>query len=347
MNDGFKERIREYAQKLGFTLAGFIKPGKAISYPKFLRWIEADRHAGMEYLARPDAIYKRSDTSLVFGETGTIIVLAYPIPSSISKDFNTPPVGHGRVAAYAWGRDYHDVIPAKTAKLAERISELAGRPIKSKTYTDTGPILERGLAAQAGLGWIGKNSCLIHPQIGSFFLLASMHLDLDLAPDEQTIHDHCGSCTRCIQACPTQCILPDRTLDAAKCISYLTIENKEMIPSELTSGLALNVFGCDICQVVCPWNIRFADQTIDRDLIPDEPTRSLDLAALSRITPQEFNKKFKYSPIKRAKRRGMIRNAIANLSPDPSHRKLISLSLDDDDALVRSSACQALGMEFI
>ena len=200
MNGSIKERIREYAQELGFSLAGFIKPGKAFSYPKYLQWIEAGRQAGMDYLARADAVHKRSDTRLVYGEGGTIIVLAFPIPSPISTEFENTPAGHGRVAAYAWGRDYHDVIPAKTAKLAERITELAGKPIKFKTYTDTGPILERDLAAQAGLGWIGKNSCLINPRLGSFFLLASMHILLDLPPDEETIHDHCGSCSRCIQA---------------------------------------------------------------------------------------------------------------------------------------------------
>lgn len=344
MSGTIKERIREYAKELGFSLAGFIKPGKAFSYPIFLQWIEAGRQAGMDYLARSDAIQKRSDTSLVFGEEGTIIVLAFPIPSPISNEFDTPPALHGRVAAYAWGKDYHDVIPGKTVELAEWIAQIEGRPIKSKTYTDTGPILERDLAAQAGLGWIGKNSCLINPLLGSFFLLASLHIDLDLPPDEETIQDHCGSCSRCIQACPTQCILPDRTLDAERCISYLTIENKGMIPAEMTSGLAFNVFGCDICQTVCPWNIRFADRMINRDLIPGEPIRNLDLVALCKITPEEFNQKFKNSPIKRAKRRGMIRNGIANLSTDPSGMLSIRESLHDNEELVRNSARQALGL---
>lgn len=343
MSESIKERIRGYALESGFSLAGFVKPGKAFSYSKFLQWISAGRQASMDYLARPDALLKRGDTSQVFGPDGTIIMLAYPIPSPLSDEYSSIQQGYGRVAAYAWGNDYHDVIPAKAQQLAEEISQWVGRTVKAKIYTDTGPILERDLAARAGLGWIGKNSCLINPHIGSFFLLACMHIDLEISEDEVMVTDYCGNCTRCIDACPTKCILPDRTIDAGKCVSYLTIENKDLITSDLFDRMESNVFGCDICQVVCPWNIRFASQAINREITPGEPTKTIDLVSLIRISPEEFNRQFKHSPIKRAKRRGMIRNAIATLANDSIFTPILMDLTNHDEELVRVSALQAIG----
>jgi epoxyqueuosine reductase len=162
-----------------------------------------------------------------------------------------------RVASYARGEDYHDVLPARMQELVRFIEEQVGGPVGNRYYTDTGPILERDLAQQAGIGWIGKNTCLIHPKQGSYFFLSEILLDLELEPDPPFTTDHCGTCTRCITACPTQCILPDRTLDATRCISYLTIELKDDIPVELREKVGDWAFGCDVCQMVCPWN-RFA-----------------------------------------------------------------------------------------
>jgi len=165
----------------------------------------------------------------------------------------------GRVAAYAWGEDYHNILRQRMESLMQRVQEIIGRPIAYRCFTDNAPILERELAQRAGLGWIGKNTCLIHPRLGSYLFLAEIFTDLALPPDPAFVPDRCGTCQRCLQACPTQCILPNRTIDARRCISYLTIELKSAIPPELRPLLEDWVFGCDICQQVCPWNRRVAE----------------------------------------------------------------------------------------
>ena len=184
---------------------------------------------------------------------------------------------------------------------------LAGKPIPQRGYSDTGPILERDLAQRAGLGWIGKNTCLIHPTAGSYFLLAEILLGIELEPDPPFPADRCGTCRRCMQACPTGCILPDRTLDARRCISTLTIENKAEIPDELRPQMGNWIFGCDICQMVCPWN-RFAMEEYDLGLASDPGMAYPDLRAEMRLTLQEFNQKFQASPIRRARQPGYLRN---------------------------------------
>jgi epoxyqueuosine reductase len=181
--------------------------------------------------------------------------------------------------------------------------------VKNRWYTDSGPILERDLAQRAGIGWIGKNTCLIHPKHGSYFLLSEIFLDLVLEPDPPFRTDHCGTCTRCIEACPTDCILPNRTLDATRCSSYLTIELKDDIPSALREKIGDWVFGCDICQMVCPWN-RFAEEG-DPSFGDKNPLHSLPEELT--LSTQEFNQRFKRSPIKRAKRRGYLRNVAVAL----------------------------------
>ena len=224
---------------------------------------------------------------------------------------NEPDTPRGRVAAYAWGDDYHLVIPKKLQALVTFIEEQLGQPIPNRYYTDTGPLLERDLAQRAGLGWIGKNTCLIAPQQGSYFFLAEILLGLELPPDPPFTLDHCGNCTRCIESCPTGCILPNRTMDARRCISYLTIENKNEIPPELRPLLQNWVFGCDICQMACPWNNRFAPLAgypafAPRPGIPN-PVLAEDMA----LSAGEFNQKFKDSPVKRAKHRGYLRNILS------------------------------------
>ena len=194
----------------------------------------------MDYLADDRSRARRADPRLILPECKSILVLAIPysspMPSSTSdgnrkKSFPETEKGgrRGSVAAYAWGADYHLILPERLQALDAFIEEQAGRPVANRWYTDTGPILERDLAQRAGLGWIGKNTCLINPKHGSYFLLAEIFLDLELEPDPPFTTDQCGTCTRCIEACPTDCILPDRTIDAGRCISYLTIELKDDI----------------------------------------------------------------------------------------------------------------------
>jgi epoxyqueuosine reductase len=218
-------------------------------------------------------------------------------------------------------------------ELVQFIEEQVGGPVKNRWYTDTGPLLERDLAQRAGVGWIGKNTCLIHPQHGSYFLLSEILLDLELEPDAPFVTDHCGTCRRCIEACPTDCILPDRTIDARRCISYLTIELKDDIPEELRQKIGDWVFGCDICQAVCPWN-RFAGE--------GDPAFSGNTSAPSLIeelslTPQEFNRQFKGTPVKRAKRRGYLRNVAVALgnTGDMHALPVLQNALHDKEPLVR------------
>jgi epoxyqueuosine reductase len=225
-------------------------------------------------------------------------------------------------------------------ELVQFIEDQVRRPVGNRWYTDTGPILERDLAQRAGIGWIGKNTCLIHPKHGSYFLLSEILLDLAFEPDPPLVTDHCGTCTRCIDACPTDCILPDRTIDAARCISYLTIELKQEIPTELRDKIGGWVFGCDICQRVCPWN-RFAGEG-DPEFGESNPARSL--AEELSISAEEFNQRFKGSPVKRAKRRGYLRNvavALGNMG-DMHVLPVLQNALNDEEPLVREHAQWAI-----
>jgi epoxyqueuosine reductase len=250
---------------------------------------------------------------------------------------------HGRVAAYAWSADYHLILPERMQTLLTFVETQMGHPIPNRWYTDSGPLLERDLAQRAGLGWIGKNTNLIHPRIGSYILLAEILLGVDLEPDPPFEADRCGACKRCIEACPTQCILPDRTLDARRCISYLTIELKGEIPLHLRERMGQWVFGCDICQMVCPWN-RFAAPSGDPAFAPRPGVPHPDLIAELTLNPQDFNHKFKDSPIQRAKRRGYLRNvaiALGNVR-DPAAIQALRKALRDPEPLVRASSAWAI-----
>ncbi len=313
------EKIKEEARRLGFALAGVITPDPPPHWPVFQNWLKMGRHASMHYLEDP----RRADPRLLLPECKSILVLAmaYPDPGP-APDLKRQSTG-GRLAAYAWGRDYHLVLPEKLKALVEFIEQETGTSVPHRWYTDTGPLLERDLAQRAGLGWIGKNTCLINPAIGSYFFLAEILLGIELEADPPFTADRCGTCSRCIQACPTACILPDRTLDASHCISYLTIENKGEIPADLRPLTGGWVFGCDICQMVCPWNqharaVAATSPRRDPDpaFAPRPEIQTSDLVADLSLSPQEFNRKFKDSPVQRARRRGYLRNvavALGNL----------------------------------
>jgi epoxyqueuosine reductase len=252
----------------------------------------------------------------------------------------------GRVAAYAWGEDYHEILADRLRRLVAFIEATTGAAVLNRWYSDTGPVLERDLAQRAGLGWIGKNTCLIHPTQGSYFLLAEILLAIELEPDPPFPHDRCGSCTRCLVACPTGCILPDRTIDARRCISYLTIELKGAIPSELRSQMGDWVFGCDICQQVCPWNLRFASGHGDPAFAQRPGVPCPDLLAELKLSPEQFNLKFKRSSVKRAKRRGYLRNiaiALGNLGDATAIPALAETMASELEPLVRMHAAWALG----
>jgi len=335
--------LKEKARQLGFTLAGITTPQAPAHLDVYRSWLESGRQAQMNYLADQRAVERRSDPLLILPECRSILVLG----THYSNPLYGPGTGDalsagdsGRIAAYALGKDYHLVLAQRLQALVTFLEEKTGQAIPNRWYTDTGPILERELGMRAGLGWIGKNSCLINPQSGSTFLLAEILLGIDLPADEPFVSDQCGSCTRCIKACPTGCILPDRTLDARRCISYLTIENKEEIPVELRPQLGEWVFGCDICQMVCPWNLRFAPENGDPEFAPRSDLQRPALAAELVLGPEEFNRKFKDSPVKRAKRRGYLRN-VAVAAGNSGKRELLPAlqrAQADPEALVRDHA---------
>ena len=300
----------------------------------------------MDYLASERSRARRANPREILPECKSILVLATPYaspigsPTGVLREGKGEGESRGKIASYAWGEDYHDILPDRMKELVQFIEGKVGHPIKNRWYTDTGPILERDLAQRAGIGWIGKNTCLINPKQGSYFLLSEIFLDLALEPDPPFITDHCGTCTRCIEACPTDCILPDRTLDARRCISYLTIELKDDITTDLREKMGDWIFGCDLCQVVCPWN-RFAGEG-DSAFAEKEPLHPLTDELT--ITAQEFNRRFKPSPVKRAKRRGYLRNVAVALgnTGDIHDLPVLQNALNHDEPLVREHAQWAI-----
>jgi epoxyqueuosine reductase len=341
----FKQDIKNEARRLGFILAGVTTPEPPSHFSTFERWLGAGRHGTMGYLANEHSRARRADPRRILPECESILVLAAPYADPKSADASDEPASGpvGRVASYAWGDDYHKVFIPKLQKLVEFIDQRVGRPVPNRYYTDTGPILERDLAQRAGLGWIGKNTCLINPKHGSYFLLAEILLGIELEPDTPITTDHCGTCTRCIEACPTECILPDRTIDARRCISYLTIELKDDIPGELRPLLGDWVFGCDVCQIVCPWN-RFATDAVEEIFSPRPDVPRPNLIRELELTPKAFNRKFKNSPVKRAKRRGYLRNVAlaAGNSGDEKTFPALENAGKDNEQLVREHADWAL-----
>jgi epoxyqueuosine reductase len=337
-----KEKIRAKSKQLGFFLAGVTTPDPPSHISIFEHWLAQGRHGTMEYLATERSRIRRGDPRQILPECKSILVLATPYSAPSPDRRSGGEAGKaGHIAAYAWEKDYHDVLPRRMKELVQFIEEQVGHPVRNRLYTDTGPILERDLAQRAGLGWIGKNTCLINPRHGSYFLLSEIFLDLPLEPDAPFATDHCGTCTRCIEACPTDCILPDRTIDAARCISYLTIELKEDIPTELRDKIGNWIFGCDICQMVCPWN-RFAGEG-DPAFGEDNPAQILE-DELS-LTAQEFNHRFKGRPVKRSKRRGYLRNVAVALgnTGDMLALPVLQNALNHEESVVREHARWAIG----
>jgi len=301
-------RIKAQGYGLGFDLVGVARLGEAETAAAFDSWLESSYAGEMDYLSR--GADKRRDSRLPFPGAVSAIV--------VGLNYGGREPG-GPVARYARGDDYHEVMTARLDQLHAWLEGEAGHPIRGKAYVDTGPLLERDLARRAGLGWFGKNTNLVNPELGSFFFIGELLVDLDLVADEPFESDRCGTCTRCLDACPTDAFAAPRVLDATKCISYLTIEAKGPIPEEFAEKVGDLLYGCDICQSVCPWNIRFS-----RELPDDSPFRvrpmlaGKDAGALARelmvMSQDEFSAGFKRSPMKRAKLQGLKRNAALVLS---------------------------------
>ena len=338
-------RIKQQAYDLGFALCAITTPDPPPHLDEYEAWLGQGFHGEMSYMGSERARHRRADPLTVFPECRSILVLA---TNYYQGDLQRPvdDVPTGQVARYAWGEDYHDVLLERLRQLIDFIEKDIGHSVRHKLYTDTGPLLERELAQRSGLGWIGKNTMLISPEVGSWTMLSEAMLDLALAPDEPFTADRCGSCTRCIEACPTEAIRTNpRRVDSRLCISYLTIEVKGEIEPDKRTDVGDWIFGCDICQDVCPWNVRFADEHTDPAFAPRPPSPHPDLQELVTLSQEEYSKIFHRSPIKRTKRSGLVRNATVALGNSKDTRAVPALSqaLRADPApMVREHAAWAL-----
>ena len=293
-----EERLKERARQLGFDPVGITPLGPVESFAAFRDWLDKGYAGEMAYLERGSE--KRRDTTRPVPGARTAIVVALDYGGKQPA---------GSIARYARGADYHDIMLDRLRVLHTWLEDDCGHPVPGKAYVDTGPILERDLARRAGLGWIGKNTMLIHPDRGSFFFLGALLVDLELTADAPFEADRCGSCTRCLDACPTEAFVAPRVMDARRCISYLTIEHRSEIAAELQPLMGELLYGCDICQDVCPWNIRFSRDLTDPALTPRPENVDPDPEAIADLSEEDFRVRFKGSPIKRAKRTGLVRNA--------------------------------------
>jgi epoxyqueuosine reductase len=331
-----EQLIKAQACGLGFDLVGITSLGPVETAAAFDEWVARGYAGEMDYLPRNAA--KRRDSRLPVPGTASAIVVGLDYGGRAPS---------GPVARYARGDDYHDVMLGKLGELHHWLAGELGFSVKGKPYVDTGPILERDLARRAGLGWFGKNTNLVNPRIGSFFFIGALLVDLDLTPDAPFESDRCGTCTRCLDACPTDAFIEPRMLDATRCISYLTIELKGVIPEDLRSQMGSHIYGCDVCQDVCPYNVKFSRELREPAFAPraivEQDVQSLARELLA-MDDEAFRIAFRNSPVKRAKRRGLARNAavvLGNIGDERAASALARAS-EDPDPLVREHAAWAL-----
>ena len=303
----FEARLKAQALGLGFDLAGITSLGPAETTPAFEQWLANGMHGEMDYLQR-GADLRRDTTRPEPGMRSAVVV-------ALDYGGREP---DGPVARYARGDDYHRVMWDMLDELLAWVRAERGEATRGRAYVDTGPILERDLARRAGLGWYGKNTMLIHPDMGSFFFIGSLFLEMELVPDAPFADEHCGTCTRCLEACPTQAFRGPGVLDARRCISYLTIELRGDIPKEFHGALDEHLYGCDVCQDVCPWNVKFARALpAESPFRPRDVVRDKDAPALAReilaMDQAAYTDAFRNSAIKRAKLAGLKRNAVVVL----------------------------------
>ncbi|GBD36030.1 Epoxyqueuosine reductase [bacterium HR36] len=336
-----KDQLKAQARQLGFDLLGIALADQPATWPHFQDWLRRGFAGRMAYMHRQ--AQARSHPRHVFPEVRSVIMagLNYKprqLASTLALSGST-----GRVSCYAWARDYHRVLRRKLQQLLRwlqnQVPDCQGRAV-----VDSAPLLERDFARRAGLGWFGKNTMLINTRLGSFLFLGALLVNLEFEPDPPLDTFHCGTCTACLEACPTQAILAPHLLDARRCISYLTIELRGPIPLELRRAIGDWVFGCDICQDVCPWN-RKSPPGRCPDLVPRSDLVALDLLELFSLTEAQFRAKFAGTALMRARRDGLLRNAAIVLGnrKDASAVPALCLALNDPAAVVRGAAAWALG----
>jgi len=332
-----KEDLVDFARSLGFDLCR-IAPAVAPPHAgEFRAWLESGCQGEMTWLERNAD--RRTDPQLVQPGAKSVIVLGMNYYQA--KDGKRlGEAARGRIARYAWGDDYHDLVEAKLRELEGWLIERGGA---QRRYVDTGPVLERDFAALSGVGWQGKSTMLIHPKLGPWCFLAAILTTLEFSPDAP-MRDHCGKCTRCLDACPTRAITAPHYVDARKCISYLTIENKGAIPEEFREAIGDRIYGCDECLEVCPWN-RFAQHSNEIAFAAREYVHGWALRDFLALDDERFRELFRKSPIKRIKRRGFLRNVCVALGNIGTREDLPALELASLDAewLISEHALWAIG----
>jgi epoxyqueuosine reductase len=297
------EKIRRKARELGFDKAGIVRAEALDNEGRRLRsWLGRGFHGSMAWMAREPE--KRADPRVLFPGARSVVVVALNYFTDHRHS------GTGKISRYAWGDDYHDVLRDKLDRLLAFVKTEVPAA-NGKICVDTAPFMDKAWAVRAGLGWIGKSTNLITTELGSWVFIGSLLLDIELDYDEAVVQDHCGTCTACLDACPTQAIVEPYVVDSRKCISYATIELRdEKLPDEISTNLNGWIYGCDICQDVCPWN-RFETPTSEARFEPRHGETSLDLDAIAAIDHDEYAKRFRGSAMKRAKLTGLTRNAAA------------------------------------
>jgi len=337
--------IKRKAIELGFNLCGVTPAAPSPTLAAYLRWIQKGMQGEMAYMARSDRVQRRQDLRQIMPAAKSLILVGLDYYTHFADEATLNDPSRGRIAAYAWGLDYHRVLQVRLELFADWLAEQFDRKPRHQVYVDTGAILERSHAQQAGMGFIGKNTMLIQPRRGSYFfigeILSSLEFDDYDVPHRESM---CGRCTRCLAACPTDAFPAPFVLDARRCISYHTIENKGWIDRDLRSDFGNWIFGCDVCQDVCPFQ-RFAPETDEVALLPFDLNRvAPKLTHILMFTAAAFRQMFRRTPIERIKREQMVRNACiaaGNWKNEQAIPYLIQL-LYDDSPLVRGHAAWAL-----
>jgi epoxyqueuosine reductase len=330
--------LKDEARRLGFDLAGVCPAVTPTGLSRFHDWLAAAYAGEMHYLASRREAYAHPE-GLLSG-VRSLMVLAMNYRTAAPRQRRA---GEGRVSRYAWGVDYHDLIHDRLVRLGDFLRQRLPQA-SVRGVVDTAPLLEREVAQLAGLGWIGKNTLLLNRRLGSWFFLAALLTDAELEYDEPHATNHCGTCRACLDACPTGAFVEPYVLDARRCISYLTIELRGPVPAELRSGMEDWVFGCDICQEVCPWNRR-APESDEAAYQPAGDMNPLELTSLFDLDDEAFRRRFRHTPLWRPRRRGMLRNAAIALGnrPTPGGRAALAKGLQDPEPVVRGACAWALG----
>lgn len=344
-----REDVRNHALELGFDAVGFVAAREARHALPFRKWLEAGYQAEMHWLSRN--VERRLNPAEVVPNARSVIMVAvhYFVEQPPAELWDDPL--RGRVARYAWGKDYHDVILPKLMALADWLRAQTPETSQTRAYVDTGPLLERTWAADAGLGFIGKNSLLIRPGYGSYCFLGGIITTLDIEPDEPATQEgavlgkgECGSCTRCLNICPTHAFPAPYIVDSKRCISYLTIEHKGAIPEALRDKMGNWIYGCDACQEVCPWVRQYTTPSSEHFLAFDAERFAPYLPDLVRLDDEGFRARYRGTPLKRTKRRGLLRNAAIALGNSGLPEALPALrhAANDPEPLIAEHAVWAI-----